>query len=162
VILSVAGLALASAACGSSTPAAPSAAASRGPVSTVYQDLFDFSAHHTLAQMEADIQGGAALKSALQEGASSSLASGVSGATINSLSIPSSSACSTANVPAPCAKVNFDIMAGTTAVASGETGYATYSSGKWQVAKVTICSLLDAMYSVEGNSGTPPGCPSSS
>ena len=157
----LAGLAVASTACGSSTPT-PTAAASRAPIGAVYQSLFDFSAHHTLAQMEADIQGGTALKSALQEGASSSLASGVSGATINSLSIPSSSACSTAKVPAPCAKVNFDIMAGTTAVASGETGYATYSSGKWQVAKVTICSLLDAMYSVEGNSGTPPGCPTSS
>jgi len=162
VILSVAGLAVASAACGSSTPAAPSVAASRGPVTTVYQNLFDFSAHHTLAEMESDIQGGTALKTALEQGASSSLASGVSGATINSLSIPQSSACSAQKVPAPCAKVNFDIMAGSTAVLSDETGYASYSTGKWLVAKITICTLLDAMYSVEGNSGTPPGCPASS
>ena len=69
------------------------------------------------------------------------------------------SACTTAKLPSPCAKVSYDILgAGGTPLLAGQTGYAVDVSGKWLVAKVTICTLLGLFYSAEGKSGSPPGC----
>ena len=145
-------------ACGSGGPTPPSAAVSRAQIAAAYNSLFNFT-DKSLSSKEAVVQDGPSLSGALEQGLNSSLASGVAGARINSASTLTSAQCSTAKVPAPCEKLNYDILgSGGTVVAPNETGYASYSTGKWLVAKVTICSLLDSLYSVEGKPGTPPGC----
>jgi hypothetical protein len=121
--------------------------------------LFNFS-NKSLSAKEAVVQDGPSLSGALEQGLTSPLASGVGGARVNSATALSSAQCTSAKVPPPCEKVVYDIVTSSGSVlAHNEQGYATYATGKWLVAKVTICSLLDTLYSVEGKSGTPPGCP---
>lgn len=152
-------LALVAGACGSGSPTPPSAAVSRSQIATAYSALFNFS-DKSLASKEVVVQDGKSLAVALQQGETSPLASGVAGARVNSTTVLTDAQCQKAKVPAPCEKVAFDIMgSGNTVVAPNETGYASYATGKWLVAKVTICSLLDSLYSVEQKTGTPPGCP---
>lgn len=149
-------------ACGSSSPSAPSAAASKAEITSVYDKLFDFADKSIPAKVAA-VQDGASLQTAIDQGMSSPLASGVAGASVSSVTLLSNSACTAKDVPTPCASVGYSLLSTSgSAVLSGETGYATYASGKWLVAKVTICGLLDSLYSVEGKTGVPPGCPSAS
>jgi hypothetical protein len=156
-------LALAVAACGGSSSATsttvqPNAATAQADISAVYQSLFNF-ADKSINDKIAAVQDGASLRVGLSEAMASSLSAAASGARVDSMSLLTASECSTAKVPAPCAKVGYDILAGTgTAVLPNQTGYATYVTGKWQVAKVTICGLLEAFYGAEQNKGSPPGC----
>jgi len=155
--VSIVALALVAAAC-SSGSSEPSAATSKQEIGTVYDKLFNF-ANKSVSDKVAAVQDGTQLKTALEQGLSSPLASGVSGARIDSITLVPDSTCSQQNVPSPCAKVNYDILASNgTPVLSGQTGYATYGSGQWLVAKKTICGLLGTLYSVEGKTGVPPGC----
>jgi hypothetical protein len=155
--VSIVGVALVAAAC-SSGSSEPNAATSKTEISQVYDKLFDFANKSTTDKVAA-VQDGDQLKTALEQGLSSPLASGVSGARIDSVTLVPDSTCAQQNVPSPCAKVNYDILATNgTPVLSGQTGYATYGSGSWLVAKKTICGLLGTLYSVEGKTGTPPGC----
>ena len=159
----LAAVALVAAACGGSSSATsttvqPNAATAQADIGAVYQSLFNFADKSINAKVAA-VQDGPALRAGLSEAMASSLSSAASGARIDSMSLLSASACATAKVPAPCAKVGYDILAGNgVAVLPNQTGYATYVTGKWQVAKVTICGLLEAFYGAEQKKGTPPGC----
>lgn len=146
-------------ACGSSGPPTPNAATSRSEIAAAYNQLFNFT-NKSLPSKEAVVQDGPSLAAALEQGLTSSLASGVGGARVDSATVLTSAQCTSAKVPPPCEKLVYDILTSTgSALAANEQGYASYATGKWLVAKVTICSLLDSLYSVEGKPGTPPGCP---
>jgi hypothetical protein len=156
-------VALTAAACTSSnsastTTVAPNPATAQADITAVYQSLFNF-ADKSLGDKVAAVQDGSSISAGLSEAMSSSLSSAASGARVDSVTMLSRSQCSTQKVPAPCAKVGYDILAGNgVAVLAGQTGYATYVTGKWQVAKVTICGLLEAFYGAEQKKGIPPGC----
>lgn len=136
----------------------PNAATAQADIGAVYQSLFNF-ADKSVNDKVAAVQDGAALRTGLTEAMASTLSSAASGARVDSMSLLTAAQCSAVKVPAPCAKVAYDILAGTgTAVLPNQTGYATYVTGKWQVAKVTICGLLEAFYGAEQKKGTPPGC----
>lgn len=155
--LLIAGVAVVAGACSSSST--PNAAHSKTDITQAYDKLFNF-ADKSLPDKEAVVEGGASLKTALDQGLTSPLASGVAGASVSSVTILSDSQCATHKVPTPCASVAYSLLSSSgQAVLSGQVGYATYSTGKWLVAKVTICGLLDSLYSVTGQKGTPPGCP---
>jgi hypothetical protein len=154
-VLTVAGVALVAGACSSS---APTAAQAKAPITQAYNKLFNFS-DKSLTDKEAVVEDGKSLGAALEQGLTSPLASGVAGATVSSVKILDDATCNAKKVATPCATVAYSIVASNgTPVLAGQTGYATYATGKWLVAKVTICGLLDSLYSVTGHSGTPPGC----
>ncbi len=160
-MLAAALVALAATACGSSTPSEPSASASKADITSEYKTLFNFSSKNVTA-MAGAIQDGSAVKASLSTAVHSAIASAATGASVLAVTLISDSKCSSKKVPTPCASVSYDILGSGGSVELGpETGYATYATGKWLVAKVTICSLLDEFYAVEGNTGTPAGCASS-
>jgi hypothetical protein len=132
---------------------------SKADITTAYETLFNFSSSN-LSAMTGVIQGGSALKKSMSDAIKSPLASAAKGAKVLSVTLESSSLCSSKGVPTPCASVKYDILGSGNSVTLGpETGYATYASGSWLVAKVTICSLLGDFYAASGNAGTPSGCP---
>lgn len=154
--LMIAGVAVVAGACSSTST--PNAAQSKTEITNAYDTLFNF-ADKSLSNKEAVVEDGASLKTALDQGLTSPLASGVAGASVSAVTILSDSQCATHKVPTPCASVAYALLSSSgQAVLAGQTGYATYATGKWLVAKVTICGLLDSLYSVTGKTGTPPGC----
>lgn len=155
--LMIAGVAMVAGACSSSST--PTVAQSRAPITQSYDKLFDF-ADKSLPNKEAVVEDGPSLKTALDQGLTSPLASGVAGASVSAVNILTDAQCATHKVPTPCASVAYSLLSSSgQPVLSGQTGYATFATGKWLVAKVTICGLLDSLYSVTGKQGTPPGCP---
>ncbi len=156
-------MALSAAACSSSsssTVALPNPATAQADVGTAYSTLFDLS-NKAIAPKLAAIQDGQSLEAATTQALGSSLASSATGATVNSVTLLSSSQCSAAKVPYPCAKVNYSILGPNAQVLLGNsTGYAVYIDGHWLVAKATICGLFSLFYSAEGDTGSVPGCAS--
>ena len=154
----VAALSLTAAAC-SSGPSVPSASVSQAEIGNAYKTLFNFASKTSESSKQALIQDGATLKTSLSQALASPLASAAQGASVSSVTILGDSDCTAKKVPSPCAHVKYSILgSGGSALLSNQDGYASYSSGKWLVAKVTICSLLQEFYAASGNSGTPPGC----
>ena len=149
--------ALTAAACSSGGPAVDKAAAP-GLIAQAYSTLFNFANKGVTGKI-AVIQGGATIKNSLTDALSSPLASQATGAHVNSVTVASDDVCTKNKVPAPCASVNYDILgSGGGAILAGQHGFASFASGKWKVAKVTICTLLGLFYSAEGKSGAHPGC----
>ncbi|MDE3086210.1 MAG: hypothetical protein KGJ77_05530 [Acidobacteriota bacterium] len=154
----MAALSLTAAAC-SSGPSVPSASESQAQITTAYKTLFNFADRSSESAKVALIQDGTALKSSLDQALASPLASAAQGASVSSVPILGDSDCTGKKVPSPCAHVKYSILgSGGTALLSNQDGYASYASGKWLVAKVTICQLLQEFYAASGNSGSPPGC----
>jgi hypothetical protein len=160
IIVPVLAIAMLAASCSSGT-ATPTAAVAKPEITSVYDSFFNL-ANKSVGPKLAAIQDGSTLKTSVTQALASPLAGSVSGARVDSVKIVSDSTCTTKTVPTPCASVSYDLLAaGGSPVLSGQTGYATYATGKWLVAKATVCGLIETLYSVEGNSGTPPGCPKS-
>jgi hypothetical protein len=75
-------------------------------------------------------------------------------AQVKSVQLLGGSDCQSNGIPAPCAKVTYDLVENGSAVLSGAQGYAARTGGKWLVSKNTFCAL-EAL----GSGGTPPaGC----
>jgi hypothetical protein len=73
---------------------------------------------------------------------------------VSSVVLQANSDCQTNGIPAPCAKVTYDLLLAGKPALSGATGYATRVAGKWLVSKNTFCAL-EAL----GNGGKlPSGC----
>lgn len=122
-----------------------SSAQATAQITTVWQGFF--SGHGSPDQ----VQGmNAQLRQAYSK---SKLPAGLS-AHVKSVQLLSSSDCGTNGVPAPCAEVTYDLVAGSTPLLSNSKGYATRVGGNWLVSKTTFCGL-EAL----GNGNTPPaGC----
>ena len=150
-------VAVLAAACGSSQPAIDQAAA-RVEIIHHYQTLFNLSDPSVEPKL-AVVENGGGLRAAVTEALGTSLAASAAGATVHRVTFLSSSACTDASEPSPCAKVVYDIV-GTngTALQAGAAGYAVLVGGKWLVAKNTVCGLFQLLYTTEGRTGTPPGC----
>lgn len=149
-------VALLASACSGSN--APDAKAAPGLITTSYSSFFNLASKNVPEKL-AHIQDGQALKAGVTAAVNSSLAASATGSKIDKVTLLSNSACQAVPVPAPCAKVTYDILGmNGAALLSGETGYAIYENGQWLVAKTTICSLLDLFYEAEGKSGSSPGC----
>ena len=137
----------------------PSASVSNAQIGQAYQTLFNFANRSSVDAKIADIQGGSTIRTSLTQALQSPLASAAQGASVGAITQLSDSKCSSSNVPSPCAAVTYSILgSGGSALLANQAGYASYSTGKWLVAKVTICKLLQLFYSANGNNGTPPGC----
>jgi hypothetical protein len=132
-------------------------------VSTPYTTLFNLADKNVDAKI-AVIQDGSAIRSSLSEALASPIANSAGGATVHTVTPISTSACQQQHLPAPCAKVVYDIDGpaqpgqSPTAILANSQGYAVYVGGHWLVAKATICGLLGLFYQTEGKTGTPPGC----
>jgi len=152
IILPVLAVAMLATSC-SSGPSLPPAAMAKSQITKAYDDFFKLAFKNVRVKMAATQNGPTLLNPV------SPLAGGVSGARVDSVKIVSDTTCTQKDVPTPCASVSFDLLRSKDSpVLSGLTGYATYSTGKWLVAKATVCGLVETLYSVEGNSRTPPGC----
>ena len=154
----VVALSLSAAAC-SSGPSVPSASVSKADITQAYKTLFNFNNKSVDAKV-AVIQDGSAVRSTLSTALSSSLASAAGGASVSAVTELTDAQCTTNKVPAPCAQATYSILApdGSSLLAN-QKGYASYSTGKWLVAKVTICQLLGLFYAESGGgTKTPPGC----
>jgi len=150
-------IAVAASACGSSGPSV-NVAAAPGQIASAYKAFFHLSGS-TLADIEGSIQDGASLKSSIQQALVSPDSKLAAGATTSKVKVKTSGSC-TAGVPSPCASLSYDII-GTSgsALLTGQQGFAVYSSsGKWLVAKTTVCNLFGLLYTAEGKTGVPPGC----
>ncbi len=161
-----AALSLGVSACGGSassttTTAPPNPATAQADISASYQTLFDF-ADKSVTGKEAAIEDGSLLKTGLTKALSSSVAAGVSGAKVTSVTLLGTATCNADKATTPCASVAYGILASDGSVElPNQTGYASYVGGKWVVSKVTVCGLLETFYSIESLKGVPPGCPSS-
>lgn len=155
----VAALMVGAAACGSSSGGSTyNKATAQADINSAFKTVFNL-ATPTITPKIAAIQDGQQVKPAFQQALNSSLAKSSAGAKLDSYKILSSSACTKASVPSPCAKVVYDIDGPTgTAILPNSQGYAVYVNGKWLVAKATICGLLGLFYQAAGKSGSPPGC----
>ena len=146
------------AACGSSTAPTTTTtqplSVSTAAIRQAYGVLFDL-ANPALGPKPAVIQNGSALKSAMKTALKSQLAASAGGASLSKVTVEEGSACKNEFLPSPCAKVTYDILSPSkTVVLRNAGGLALYEHGKWLVAKITICALLELE-----NSGTvPPGC----
>lgn len=146
----------------SSGSSAPNAAQAPGQISSVYQTVFSFTSKSVPPKL-AVIQDGSSVKSSFTTAIDSALASNTSGAKVLTTTLLSSSACSSAKVPSPCAKVSYELLTPSGSVElAPPSGYAIYTSGKWYVAKVTVCYLLSLFYAASGGTGSPAGCSASS
>jgi hypothetical protein len=139
------------------TTESPSAV--RHQVEHVYATLFNFGDKSVSAKTAA-VQDGAGLARAFRQALSSSLAKEATGARVRSVDVLTVALCGQAAVPAPCAKVTYDILGagGKPLFPTSSVGYSVETNGRWLVAKSTICSLLTLFYSASGKKGSPPGC----
>jgi hypothetical protein len=132
----------------------PSLAASKADVAKAYSVLFDL-ANPAIAPKLAVVQDGPALRAAFTTALKSPLAKTASGASVSKVTIGQASTCKNEFLPTPCAKVVYDILSpGGKVLLPNAAGLAIYQNGRWLVARVTICTLLELE-----NAGTvPPGC----
>ncbi|MHB1890770.1 MAG: hypothetical protein ACYCUF_07805 [Acidimicrobiales bacterium] len=166
---SVLALAVSLAAC-SSTPSHPAAAppttavrpaTAEAGAQHAYATLFDM-ANKAVAPKLAVIEDGSTLRTAISQALSSSLAASAAGAKVVGITLLSTSGCANAGLPAPCARVSYDILgtSGKPLLSSASVGYSVDVNGTWLVAKSTICGLLSMFEAASGSkSSTPPGCP---
>jgi hypothetical protein len=132
----------------------PSAAASTTQIRHAYSVLFDL-ADPALAPKLAVVEGGAGLHGAFLAALHSSLAKRAGGAAVHKVTIERGAACGAELISSPCAKVTYDILSPSRAVLlPGSTGLAVYQHGRWLVARVTICTLLE----LENAGKVPAGC----
>ena len=155
--------ALSAAACSStSSSTGPNPATTQADVQKLFNSFFNLAADKSVSGKTAEIQDGSTLTVAAGQALNSSLAASAGGATVHTVTILSDSACAAAKVPSPCAAVKYDILGpGGQVLLPNSSGYAVYVNGKWLVSKTTICGLFGLFYQAEGNTGTPPGCPTS-
>lgn len=132
----------------------PPLAISRTGISTSFSVLFDL-ADASVAPKLAVVQDGPALSGAFAAAIRSPLAKLAGGAKVVAVTIEPVSGCSAELLPSPCAKVVYDILspAGKVLLAKA-VGFAIYQSGKWLVAKITICTLLE----LDNGGKVPAGC----
>lgn len=154
----VLGLAVVLASCATSTSTMNPATA-KTQIGHAYSTLFNFSNKNVSAKVSL-IQNGSSVERALSEALSSSLAKSATGARVDAVQLLGASDCSQDALPAPCARVTYDLLGagGAPLFTTPSSGYAVYLGGRWLVAKSTICSLLGLFYSASGRSGSPPGC----
>ena len=140
-------------------PSLASTAQAKTAIARDYATLFDF-ANANVAAKTAVIQDGRALRQALTQALSSSLAKEAGGAKVLSVHLRSASACRQAALPSPCAEVTYELLSPsqTPLFPTPSSGYAVYIQRHWLVAKSTICGLLELFYSTSGHHGSPPGC----
>jgi len=152
------GLVLLLAACGSST-AEMNPGTAKTDIGRAYGTLFNFTNKSVPAKTSV-IENGSSLEKALSQALGSSLAKSATGARVDRVQLLARSACSQVPLASPCAKVSYDILGSSNKplFSTPSTGYAVFLSGKWLVAKSTICGLLGLFYSTSGQSGSPPGC----
>jgi hypothetical protein len=159
----LAALGLVLAAC-SSSPAASSTstsstepasgAAATAAVQRAYETLFDL-ASPALAPKIAVVQNGSALQTTIANELKSPLAKLAAGASVTDVALQTASACSAELLPSPCAALEYAILSPShKPLLAAAKGFAVYVSGKWLVAKITICSLL----SIASGGSTPAGC----
>jgi hypothetical protein len=134
---------------GTTVPAATSAA-----IDKAYMTLFDL-ASPAIAPKLAVVQDGSALRAAFTAALKSPLAAEAGGAKVLSVTLESTSGCSSNSLPPPCALVKYDVLSpAKQALLSNQNGSAIESGGQWLVSKSTICTLLSFT-----NGGTAPkGC----
>ncbi|HTZ08389.1 MAG TPA: hypothetical protein VMB72_04910, partial [Acidimicrobiales bacterium] len=136
-------------------------AAAVAAIDQAYATVFDPSA--SASARLADIEDGSAIKGAFVAAMSSSLASTLAGAAVESVTFPDAATCSTQGLTSPCAELTYEILGtGGVSLLGDERGWAVEEGGTWLVGTNTVCSLLGLFYQAEGKTGTPPGCPGSS
>jgi hypothetical protein len=164
VAIAVAATALAACSSSSSTPTTtttsappatlPAAAVSKADIEHAYTTLFDL-ANPAVPPKLLVVQDGSSLKAAFTAAIHSALAKEAAGATVLSVTVHQGSDCSAKILPSPCASVIYDILGpNKKPVLTGSAGAAVYLSGKWLVAKSTICTLL----TLDNGGSTPSGC----
>ena len=157
VALALAPLTLTVSAC--SSPPSVKAAAAPAAISKAYEVFFNFGKKSIPAKL-AYVQDGPTVERALTRAVNSRLAGSIQGADVHKVTLLSSPACRSINIPWPCATVKYQMES----LASGggetpdNTGYAVYGSGVWLVAKATTCFLLDIFSQAESRSMHAPGC----
>ncbi len=154
----VAVVAIVVSACGSG-PSQTQPARAKAAIGRAYATLFDF-ANHSVKAKTALIQDGSALRTALREALSSSLAKEAAGAKVSAVHLLSKSGCDDAALPSPCAEVTYNLLSPShkPLFASPSSGYGVLVHDRWLVAKSTICGLLGLFWSASGRHGEPPGC----
>jgi hypothetical protein len=169
MLVGIGGLVLGCAACSSSSSSGPTGTGSGPTTSTVpaistadlaqvrasFETLFDLS-DPALAPKVAVIEDGSALRTTLAAALKLPLAKLAKGASVVSVAPESTAVCAGELLSSPCVAVTFDILGASKAkpLLANEKGYAVEVSGKWLVAKSTICSLL----TLTGGGATPKGC----
>jgi hypothetical protein len=136
------------------TTTLPPLSVSRADIQHAYMTLFDL-ANPAVTPKLAVVQDGSALKAAFTTALTSPLAKLAGGARVDSVKIEHGSACQAETLPSPCASVVYDILSPShTVLLRHSGGLALYVKGKWLVAKVTICTLLE----LDNGGKVPPGC----
>jgi hypothetical protein len=167
--VALAGVVLLSAACGSSSPAstttstsaslptasteAASGAGADAAITKAFETLFDLS-NPALAPKLAVIEGSTALDATLRSTLKSPLAKLAGGAKVLKISAVPSSTCTSEALTVPCEAVKFNIVSPKGGTLTGDNGFAVYVSGRWPVAKQTICGLL----ALASGGKVPAGC----
>jgi hypothetical protein len=129
-------------------------------INQAYDTLFNLANKSVDAKL-AVIQNGAALRAAITQALRSSLAATAAGATVGGIELLDRAGCQSAVVPWPCAKVTYDILGpDRQPVLSNAGGFAVFLTGRWLVAKNTICGLLSLLAQQGSGSshGSPAGC----
>jgi hypothetical protein len=157
------GVALVLAACGGSSGPSSTATSSTEPASgagattdvqQAYATLFDL-ASPAIAPKLAVVQDGAALQATITHELTSPLAKLAAGASVTDVAVQPTSTCSSELLPSPCAALEYAILSPAhKPLLAASKGFAVYVSGKWLVAKITICSLL----SIASGGTAPAGC----
>jgi hypothetical protein len=124
--------------------------AAKAEITSVWTSFFG-NHNAPIAQAITEVEDGPSLRAAL------TVAQKQTPATLNarviSVDLLTSSQCKTDKLLTPCAKVTYDLRAGTSVLLAGSTGFAVRQSGHWKVSKKTICGLLGLQ-----TSGPVPGC----
>lgn len=131
----------------------------KAEIEHAYSTLFNF-ANHNVSTKTAVIQNGSALRAALKQALSSSLAKKATGAEVITVKVLSAEQCQEAALVSPCAMVTYNLLGPmhVPLFSTPSSGYAVYVNGRWLVAKATICGLLELFYSASGHAGVPSGC----
>jgi hypothetical protein len=139
---------------GTSSTQPTSGAAATVDVQQAYETLFDL-ASPALAPKIAVVQDGSTLQASIAKELKSPLAKLAGGASVAHVEVQSASACTSDSLPSPCAALDYSILSPAhKPLLAASKGFAVYVSGKWLVAKITICSLL----SIASGGSVPAGC----
>jgi hypothetical protein len=144
-----AAIALVAAACGgssssSSTTTTQSPAQATAVITTNWTTFFDGNNPNSGVKL-ALLQNNGKLAATFQKNfAGNASTAAMTAAKVTNVTVLPASQCQQAAVPSPCAKVSYDLVnrQNGSPLLAGQTGYAVFVNGKWQISENTFCALI--------------------
>src|SRR5437879_10572024 len=143
-----AGIAVTLAACGGGSSSSSSTTTTQSPAQATAAITANWTAFFNGANPNASsklalLQNGNKLSAQFNKNLNNPAAA-TTAAKVTNVAVLPASQCQQAAVPSPCAKVSYDLVSRSTGapLLAGQTGYAVFQNGQWQISQNTFCALI--------------------